>query len=321
RIVGEGWHARYGGPHAEPTALLAAGPKARGATAYVTLEPCCHAGKKTPPCVPALLRAGVRRVVVGTVDPHPRVRGRGLRKLRAAGVAVTTGVLEAECARLNRPFFIRLRKARPYVILKAAASLDGRIRTSAGQSKWITSAAARRDGHRLRAEVDAILVGIGTVLADDPALTAHGAGRDPLRVVLDSRLRIPPAARVLEDAGAVVFTGLKDARGPGPRRSLALVRRVRRRGGGLDLREVLAALGEMGVGSVLVEGGGAVHTAFLEAGLVDELRLYLAARLLGGRSAPSFLEGRGFRLETAPALRDVEVSRVGPDLKVSGYLA
>ena len=322
RIVGEGWHARFGGPHAEPMALARAGVAARGATAYVNLEPCCHTKKKTPPCVPALVRAGVRRVVAGCLDPHPKVCGRGLRALRKAGIRVTAGVLEEECERLNRPFFTLIRKGRPYVILKAAASLDGRIATACGDAKWITSPEARSEGHRLRARLDAILVGIETVLKDDPKLTAHGEGRDPLRVVLDTRLRIPPSARVLRDGRpTVVFAAKEDLRGPGPRRGAAVVRRVRRTKAGLDLREVLGALGELGVGTLLVEGGARVHTSFLEAGLVDEIWLFLAPKLIGGAAAPTFFEGRGARrMRDAIALGVTEVRRVGPDLLIRALL-
>lgn len=322
RVIAEGWHAKFGGPHAEAAALARAGEKARGSTAYVNLEPCCHTKKKTPPCVPALIRAGVRRVVVGCLDPHPAVSGRGLRDLRLAGIRASSGVLEAECRALNRPFFTLVKKRRPYVILKAAASMDGRIATASGDSKWITSPEARREGHRLRARVDAILVGIETVLKDDPALTAHGQGRDPLRVVLDTRLRIPPSARLLRDGGrTVVFSAKEDLRGRGPRRGAALVRRVGKTKTGLVLREVLAALLELGVGTLLVEGGARVHTAFLEAGLVDELRLFIAPKLIGGAGAPGFFQGRGAR-RIADALRldQVGVRRVGPDLLVSGIL-
>lgn len=322
RIVGEGWHARYGQAHAEPSALLQAGKAARGATAYVNLEPCCHTAKKTPPCVPSLLRAGVKEVFAGSLDPNPLVKGRGLRQLSAAGLKVTFGILREECEALNRPFFTRVAKGRPYVILKAAASLDGRIETAGGESQWITGPEARAESHRLRSTVDAILVGIETILADDPELTAHGKGRDPLRVVLDSRLRIPAKAKVLRgEAGTVVFTGRRDLRGGGPRRGTAVVRRVGRKGYGLDLEEVLRALGEMGVGSVLVEGGSRVHTAFLEAGLADELKLFLAPKLLGGRDARSFFEGAGcLRLKDAWKVGGLAVKRLGDDLLVSGTL-
>ncbi|MBI5201632.1 MAG: bifunctional diaminohydroxyphosphoribosylaminopyrimidine deaminase/5-amino-6-(5-phosphoribosylamino)uracil reductase RibD [Elusimicrobia bacterium] len=321
RVVGEGWHRRYGLAHAEPDALSRAGRRAKGATAYVTLEPCCHTGKKTPPCVPALVAAGVRRVVVGCLDPNPKVSGRGVAALRRAGVRVEAGLLEAECAALNRPFFVRMKKKRPYVILKAAASLDGRVATAKGESKWITSPAARREGHKIRAQVDAILVGIGTVLADDPALTAHGAGRNPLRVVLDRRLRIPAKAKALDGSAAtVVFSSLRDRRGEGPRRGTALVRRVPETKSGLDLHKVLSALLEMGVGSVLVEGGPKVHTSFLEAGLVDEIRLFVAPKLLGGEHAPAWLGGKGFPLKKAPELKNFSVRKVGPDFLLQGIL-
>lgn len=322
RPVAEGWHARFGGPHAEPAALAKAGARARGATAYVTLEPCCrHAGKKTPPCTEALVSAGVRKVVAAMRDPNPRVSGKGLAELRRAGVAAECGLLEEEALRLNRGFVSLMRRGRPYVILKAGASLDGRVETSARESKWITSGDARLLGRRMRGEVDAILAGAGTVLSDDPRLTAADGLPDPVRVVLDSRLRIPRRARVLNGRGRCLVMASPSA----PRRDLgpsAEVVRVRAGRRGLDLRAVLRELAKRGIASVLVEGGPRVHTAFLEAGLVDEVHLFLSPRLIGGEGARSFFEGRGFaRLSGTPTLSDLSVRRVGPDILITGRIS
>lgn len=316
RVVGEGWHARYGGPHAEIRALRAAGRAARGADVYVSLEPCCHHGK-TPPCAEALLRAGVRRVFAAMRDPDPRVSGRGLALLAAAGVRTSCGLLGGEARRLNRGFARWVRRPRPYVILKAAASLDGRIETSSGESKWITSRQARALGRRMRSETDAVLVGVGTALADDPRLTAPGA-RSPLRVVLDARLRTPRGGRLMRGGPTLIVTAALPPRGLPPSVSLL---RVPRRAGGLDLEAALAGLRERGVRSLIVEGGSRVHTSFLEAGLVDEVRLFLAPRLIGGGRARGFFEGRGARrLADALELRELRVRRVGPDILISGSL-
>jgi diaminohydroxyphosphoribosylaminopyrimidine deaminase/5-amino-6-(5-phosphoribosylamino)uracil reductase len=288
RIVGEGWHRGPGKAHAEVVALRAAGRRARGATLYVNLEPCNHHGR-TPPCAPTVAASGVARVVIGMREPVPG-HGGGAAVLRRAGVRVTMGVLEAASRELNRGFLTLARAGRPWFTLKAAATLDGASATARGESKWITGPAARRDGRRLRARVDAIVVGVGTVLADDPRLTARVAGgRDPIRVVLDGALRTSPDAAVLPEVGGsgartVVVTtpGASEARA---RRLIARgaeVWRVPARGGHLDLAVVAARLGEHGVTTAMVEGGPTVLRGFLDAGLADELWLYLAPRALAG---------------------------------------
>lgn len=305
QLLAEGWTQPPGQDHAEPHALrqvdhLAGG--ARGATLYVTLEPCCHHGR-TPPCTDALLRAGVARVVVGTVDPFPLVSGRGILQLRQAGVAVDVGVHEAACRRGNLGWLRVVGGGLPEVTLKAAISLDGRIASEAGESQWITGPAARAIGHRLRAEHDAIVVGSGTVLADDPALTVRGPGLtgEPLRVVLDRRLRTPPDARVL-GARALVFSAAPGRLGP------TEVVGVPDGPGGLDVDAVLRVLAERGVRRVLVEGGGAVHRSFLAAGRVDRLELFQNGRVLAG--GPGFVAGPGFALGGAPGFELDHVERV-----------
>lgn len=323
RPVGEGTHLRAGGPHAEAAALAAAGPAARGATCYVTLEPCAHFGR-TPPCADALVRAGVSRVVAAVGDPHPEVDGRGLARLRAAGVTVTVGVREVQARALNRAFFCAVTGGRPHVTLKAAMTLDGKIASADGTSRWITGEEARLEAHRLRFAADAVLVGIGTVLADDPQLTVRHPGlpsKEPLRVVVDSRLRIPAEARVLRsgDPRRVLVACVAPAP-PGPAAALraggARVLELPGEGGRVDLRALLEALRALDVIAVLVEGGGELGGAFAEAGLVDRVAFFVAPRLLGGREAPGPLGGRGRPLKDALALADIATRRLGEDLLV-----
>lgn len=328
RVVGEGAHLRAGGPHAEAVALEAAGSAARGATCYVTLEPCAHFGR-TPPCADALVHAGIARVVAATGDPHPSVQGRGLARLEAAGVPVTVGVREAEARALNRAFLRAVTEGRPHVTLKTAMTLDGRIAAADGSSRWITGEPARLEAHRLRFAADAILVGIGTVLADDPQLTVRHAGlppKEPLRVVADSRLRVPLDARVLR-AGHSARTVVACV-APAPAGAAAA---LRARGvrvlelsddrGHVDLRALLEALRALDVVALLVEGGGELGGALAEAGLVDRVAFFVAPRLLGGREAPGPLGGRGRPLKEALALVDVTTRRVGEDLLVEADVA
>lgn len=317
-VVGEGAHRRAGEPHAEVHALRAAGERAAGATAYVTLEPCNHHGR-TPPCVDALIAARVARVVMAVEDPNPAVAGQGAARLQAAGIRVERGLLAAEARALNRGFFSRMERGRPWLILKLAASLDGRTATASGESQWITGAAARADVHRLRAEAGAVLVGAETVLADNPRLTVRDgeatAPRPPDRIVIDSRARVPPQAQVWQDDGARRYW-LTATEGAAPE---GVVRRVLPTGSGgrLDLPAALTALAAEGVNDLLVEAGSQLAGAFLAAGLVDELRLYLAPRLLGAA-------GRGLAdlpglksLSDAPAFRIAELRQLDGDLRLT----
>ncbi len=321
RVAGVGSHRRAGEPHAEVDALRRARARARGATLYVTLEPCDHHGR-TPPCTEAIVRAGIRRVVVGTTDPNPVTDGRGLARLRRAGVQVTTGVLRAEAQRLIEPFSSAMRRRRPLVVAKIAQSLDGKIATATGASRWITSAASRRAAHALRAQADAILVGIRTVLADDPRLTVRGVAhrRDrPLKVILDSQLRLPPAARCLATPpGALVATTSAD-----PQRRAALEARGAEvlvfppEAGRVPMRRLLETLAARGIHSVLLEGGGELLAGALAEGLVDRVVWFVAPILIGGRETPGAVGGQGIlALSEAIGLRDVSVTRVGQDLRV-----
>lgn len=318
-IVGEGWHERAGEPHAEPIAIRAAGDRARGATAYVTLEPCSHFGR-TPPCADVLLAAGVRRVVYAVADPDPRVDGAGAKKLRDAGVKVQSGLLAREAEELNAGFFMRLRRGRPFVRLKSAASLDGRTALANGKSQWITGEEARADVQRWRVQSCAVLTSADTVLADDPRLDVRiDTTRQPLRVVLDRRRRVRKSARILAAPGDVLIFAAATARAAGnaeERLGRARIERVRVARGHLDLARVMARLAELQVNEVLVEAGPKLAGALLKAGLVDEWLLYLAPMLLGGDARPLASLARLTKLPAAPRFDIVDSQSVGADLRL-----
>lgn len=327
-IVGEGWHPAAGEPHAEIFALRAAGESARGADLYVTLEPCCHQGR-TGPCTAALVAAGVRRVCYGVVDPNPRVAGQGVEFLKSAGIAVTAGPLVNECRRLIAPFAKHVTTGRPYVILKAAMTIDGQLATSSGESRWISGEASRELVHRWRDRVDGILTGSGTVLTDNPQLTVRlpEGGRNPARIVLDSQLKTSPTARIYS-AEAAGRRLLMTAADPDSARHEAFIGQgvevvtVPRCGGHLDLSAVMTALGGYGLQCLLVEGGGGLNGALLRAGLVDRVMLFMAPLLLGGSNGKPLFAGNGVvRLADALRLNDLQVSRVGEDLLLEGEVA
>ena len=316
RIVGEGWHAFAGEPHAEVHALRAAGEAAHGGTAYVTLEPCSHHGR-TPPCVDALLGARVARVVYAAGDPDPRVDGKGAAALRAAGLAVESGLMEASAAELNPGFVMRLRSGRPFIRLKTAATLDGRTALASGESRWITGEAARRDVQRWRARSSAVLTGIETVLADDPRLDVRDppdARRQPLRVVLDSRLRIPAAARILQAPGQTLVFSATDGsvRAEGVRVERLPVTDSRR----LDLQQVVRRLAELEVNELLVEAGATLSGAFLAADLVDEWLLYVSPSLLGEDARSLATLSAPGRLDDRLRYEIVEHTLLGGDLRL-----
>jgi diaminohydroxyphosphoribosylaminopyrimidine deaminase / 5-amino-6-(5-phosphoribosylamino)uracil reductase len=311
RSVGEGWHARAGSPHAEVIALARAGSRARGATLYVTLEPCAHHGR-TPPCAPVVRDSGVVRVVVAHGDPSPQVRGRGLRLLRRSGVAVTTGVLAAEAARLNERFLVATRASRPFVLLKAGLTLDGRIATASRRSRWITSPAQRRQAHWLRRLNDAVVVGIGTVLADDPQLLPLPRTRRPFaRVVFDTHLRLPVASRLVRSARPKTPVLVVTARPPAARRRLleragVEVITLPTAGGRVSLPHALDALRARGLSSLMVEGGSELLGAFLSLRRVDQVALFRAPLLLGGRCSLAAFGGPDpLGIEDALRLRPV----------------
>ena len=326
QIVGEGWHERAGGPHAERTALARAGTNAAGATAFVTLEPCSHTGR-TGPCADALIEARVARVVCAATDPNPVVNGTGVRRLREAGVDVTVGVLEASAAALNPGYRSRMTRGRPLVRSKLAASLDGRTALANGESQWITGGAARRDVHRWRARSSAVLTGIGTVLADDPGLdarlpAAHPPIVQPARVIVDSRLRTPPTARTLGLPGAVFLFATREA----PQSAEALERagaQVEMVPGGrhCDLARVMSRLGELQFNEVWVEAGARLNGVLLEAGLIDELVIYLAPQVLGADARGMFAIEPLASLEGRIELEYQEIRKLGKDLRITACLA
>ncbi|WP_234422201.1 bifunctional diaminohydroxyphosphoribosylaminopyrimidine deaminase/5-amino-6-(5-phosphoribosylamino)uracil reductase RibD [Sedimenticola thiotaurini] len=328
-IVGEGFHRRAGEPHAERNALAEAGERARGATAYVTLEPCCHHGR-TPPCSDGLIEAGVARVVVAMTDPNPRVAGQGMAQLEAAGIRVEQGLMRAQAEALNPGFIVRMTRGRPYVRCKLAMSLDGRTAMASGESKWITGPEARRDVQRLRARSDAIVTGIGTVLADDPSMNVRLTAADlpgvatdayllqPLRVVLDPDLQISPSARLLNLPGETLIVTASDDQ----ERCQALqavgaeVIRLPRAGLGIDLEALLIQLAERGINEVLIETGPTLAGAAVAANLVDELVIYAAPILMGG-DARGLLHLPGVtEMKERIDLQILELRSVGNDLRV-----
>lgn len=322
-VVGEGWHRRTGTPHAEVHALRQAGNGARGADVYVTLEPCAHYGK-TPPCAAALVEAGARRVFAAMVDPNPKVSGKGADILRAAGIEVLTGLMEGESRRLNEPFIKYMTTGLPFVTLKSAMTLDGKTATAGGDSRWVTNEISRRFVHKLRASVDAVMVGSGTVIADDPRLNSRiSGGRDPIRVVVDSVLRMPLDAQMLglvSAAPTIVATlagdGIKAAE---LRARGAEVLQCRARNGRVDLNDLLARLGDRGIQSVLLEGGATLAGEALRLGLIDKFLLFYAPRLLGG-DGPGLFAGEGATIMAdAMQLRDVKLRRFGTDVLLEGY--
>lgn len=321
-IVGEGWHKRAGGPHAEIVALGQAGSTAQGATVYVTLEPCSHHGR-TPPCAEALIRAGVGRVVTAMKDPNPQVAGTGMQRLREAGIEVTSGVLEQQASELNIGYVSRMTRGRPWMRMKIAAGLDGKTALENGASQWITSEQARRDAHRWRARSCAIMTGIGTLTDDDPRLTVRNVetSRQPLRIVVDSWLRIRPGSKIFDGGGVLVVAATDDK---------AKIAQVTDRGaevlvlpnaeGKVDLQRMATELAGRGINEVLVEAGINLHSALLRACVVDELLLYYAPKLLGDRGRGMFDLGALEAMDDVPLVSIRELRHIGPDIRMLARL-
>ena len=326
RVVGQGWHRKAGTEHAEIHALRQAGELAAGATIYVTLEPCSHYGR-TGPCSKALIDARIKRVVIAMLDPNPLVAGKGVAMLKAAGIEVETGLLQEQAERLNEVFLKWIMTKMPFVVMKTAMTLDGKIATAAGNSKWISNEVSRRRVHELRDVYDGILVGIGTVLADDPALTtrlASQSGKNPLRIVVDSRARTPLTAKVVTDGQAetlIAVTAAAEAAKVEALRQAGVEVLVVNDGQQVDLKQLFCLLGERGVCSIFVEGGARINYSLLKAGLVDKVYSFIAPKMVGGSSAPGPVGGDGVEtLDQAFLLENVETELLAGDILVSGYI-
>jgi diaminohydroxyphosphoribosylaminopyrimidine deaminase/5-amino-6-(5-phosphoribosylamino)uracil reductase len=329
RIIGQGYHRGPGMPHAEVVALESAGNMASGATLYTNLEPCCHIAKRTPPCTKAIIQQKIRKVTVAMRDPNPQVQGRGLRELKKAGVLVQEGILRQEALRLNEAYIKYITQRRPFVVLKVAQSLDGKIATSTGESRWITSELSRAYIHHVRSQVDAVMIGIGTLLRDNPRLTARvgaRAIRQPVRIVVDSTLRIPPSALVIQQnlPGKTLVATTSQA-------SQARIREVERCGvrvlvvkerqGQVDLSDLMRLLGEMEVVSVMIEGGSELNASAIRQRIVDKVLFFISPSIIGGQDAKGSIGGVSPRhLSASIPLRDFKVRRLGPDLLVEGYV-
>jgi diaminohydroxyphosphoribosylaminopyrimidine deaminase/5-amino-6-(5-phosphoribosylamino)uracil reductase len=327
-VVGKGYHHRAGAPHAEVLALRQAGEKARGATLYLNLEPCDHFGK-TPPCTRTILQAGIRRVVVGMKDPNPRVSGRGFKRLRRAGVQVEVGLLEGECRELNAPFCKCITTRKPFVTLKAAVSLDGKVATRSGDSRWISSEESRAYVHRLRSAADGVMVGIGTVLQDDPLLNVRLAGnrviRHPLRVIVDSRLRLPLRSRIAQTASFYRTLVATTQAAPSSRvhrlnsANLEILVVKSGKSGKVCLGALMAELGRRGILSILLEGGPTLNAGALEERVVDRVLLFVAPKIIGGKEAPGMIGGKGVsRAKEALGMEVLRVRRIGTDVMIEG---
>lgn len=325
-IIARDYHKRPGQPHAEALVINSAGEKAKGATLYVSLEPCCHKDKRTPPCTEAIIKTGIKKVYVAMDDPNPKVSGKGINELKGAGIEVFTGILKEEAKKLNEAYIKYITTKRPFVTLKVAMTLDGKIATPTGQSKWITGERARRMVHSIRNSVDAIITAIGTVKADDPLLTVRGVRsrriNRPLRVVIDPNLEIPIKSRILitpPDTLVVIREGVNTQKKEKLLKSG--VRIMEYPGEKLDLRWLMERLGEEEITSVLIEGGSSLNAHALEDGVVDKVLFFVAPKIMGGRESYPAIGGRTYRpLEAAHILKDIKIRRIGEDILIEGYI-
>lgn len=329
-VVAEGYHKKAGTPHAEAVAIDKAGGRAKGATLYVSLEPCCHKDKRTPPCTQKIISSGIKKVVIAMEDPNPKVSGKGVRELRKAGISVVTGILNEKAKEMNEYYIKHITTGMPFVVLKVAMTLDGKIATPEGESKWITGEKARRLVHRLRGEVDGLLTAIGTVKADNPRLTCRtGSNESPLRIIIDPDLEIELDSCVLECPPETIIITRKLQSGSNRRarenkKNIILGRKVQLleyEGEKVDLPLLMKHLGGKGIISVLVEGGSSLNSYCLESGIVDKVMFFIAPKIIGGRASVASVGGAAFRrLSEAHMIRDMKTRRIGDDLLVEGYL-
>lgn len=326
RVIGQGYHETYGQPHAEVNAMASAKEDVAGATLYVTLEPCSHFGK-TPPCSDLVIDKKLQRVVVGAFDPNPLVAGKGIERLRNAGIEVVVGVLENECQRLNEVFMKYIITKEPFVVMKTAMSLDGKIATVTGESQWISGEASRRQVHNLRHELSGIMVGVETVIRDDPQLTARNANsKNPIRIVVDSQLRIPVESTILSQQNKVktivATTERVDKKRIKTLKNMGIeIVVTKEKSGRVDLRALMSTLGAMGIDSILLEGGATLNFSALEEGIVDKIQVYIAPKIIGGKNAKTAVEGAGIAdLKEVFQLKRMTAGMVGEDLVVEGYM-
>lgn len=325
KVIGKGYHERYGKEHAEVNAFNNLSEGADNATIYVTLEPCAHYGK-TPPCVNKIIENNIKRVVIGAVDDNPLVTGKGIKKLKSAGIEVKVGVLEEECKKLNEVFFKYISTKRPFVLLKSAMSLDGKISTYSGESKWITSKESREEVHKLRNDFMAILVGVNTIIKDNPRLTCRVEdGRNPIRIVVDSFLRIPMDSNVIKDKEArTIIATTKFAKKDkilSLRNNGIEVLVINSKNNKVDLDELMVKLGELNIDSILLEGGSTLNFSALKQGIVDKIQIYIAPKIIGGEKSKTPVDGQGIdKLKNAFKVRNLSYSKVGSDILLEGYI-
>ncbi len=325
RIIGRGYHQKAGLPHAEIIALAEAGLEAKGAVLYVTLEPCTHYGK-TPPCVDTIIRSGIRQVVIGMIDPNPLVNGKGIKILKQHKIKVRFSLLEEKLKKINQAFIKSITKKLPFVTVKVAESLDGKIATKSGDSKWITSDRTRAYAHRLRQDYDAILVGVNTVLRDDPNLDVWFSKRKPVKIVVDSQLSTPPAANIFNRNSKVMIVTLpaKPGQETENRKKLeekAKILEVKEKSGQVNLKDMMKKLALSGITDILVEGGGTLIGSLIDEGLVDKVLFFISPKIVGGKEAPSSVMGSGInRISSALRLKEVKYKHFGEDLLVEGYI-
>lgn len=325
KIVGKGYHKKAGTPHAEVVALDAAGEKAKGSTLYVTLEPCTHFGK-TPPCVDRIMQSKVKEVIVGMVDPNPLNNGKGINMLRQQGIKVKSGVLEDKLRKINEVFIKYITKRIPFVTVKVAQSLDGRIATKRGDSKWITSDKSRGYAHRIRQDFDAVMVGVNTVLRDNPKLDAWFAKRQPLKIVVDSQLSTPQDANIFSGKSQVIIATLSTRAGQETQNRQILANKakileVKGKSGQVNMRDLFKKLARLDITNILVEGGGMLIGSLFDEGLVDKILFFMAPKIIGGKDAISSVEGEGIaRINNAVKVKDVHLRRFGEDFLFEGYI-
>ena len=325
RIISAGFHRKAGFAHAEIVALDKAGCEAKGAVLYVTLEPCAHFGK-TPPCVDRIITSGIKEVVVGMIDPNPLNNGKGLNILRSRGIKVTSGILEEELKKINEPFIKFITRGLPYITVKTAQSLDGKIACAGGDSKWITSDRSRALAHRLRAGYDAVMVGVNTVLRDNPKLDAWFSKKQPAKVIIDSRLSVHPEANVFCSDGQAIIVTLSSAPGQETANRAALsakamILQVKEKSGQINLKDALKKLARMGIINILVEGGGTLNGSLFDEGLVDKVMFFISPKIIGGKDATSPVMGKGIaRMDKAIKLKGISLKRIGEDFLIEGYI-